>query len=49
MKKDDERQTKPEEHEYRLDTMGDECNMSDVEPLEYADSVVPPKQGEMTI
>ena len=47
--KDCERQTKPEEHECRLDSMGDECNMSDVESLEYADSVVPTKQGEMTI
>ena len=48
MKKDDERQTKREEYECRLDAMGDERNMSDVEPVEYADSVFPTKQGKMT-
>ena len=46
-KKYDERQTKAEEHEYtsrqHVDAMADEGNMSDVDPLEYAESVVPPK------
>ena len=49
MKKHDERQTKAEEHECRLDALADEGNMSDADPLECAESVVPPKQGKMII
>ena len=51
MKKHNERQTKAEKHEHtsRLDAMADEGNVSDVDPLEHAESVVPPKRGKMIV
>ena len=51
MKKYDERQNKAEENQYtsKVDALADEDKMSDADPLEYAESVVPPEQGRKMI
>ena len=49
MKKYDERQIKSEENQYtsKLDALADEDKMSDVDPLEYVESVVLPEGRKM--